>query len=135
MWVFGYGSLMWDGWQTQHGCTRQMLADLPGYSRAFNKASVRNWGSTQNPCPTLSLTEGGNCRGMAFEFPATANCNYRTTPIIGVHELRATSKTRGFTPDDDRLNAAVPRAGFRLGPPAMTSLLFAQALQIANDRG
>jgi glutathione-specific gamma-glutamylcyclotransferase len=73
MWVFGYGSLMWDGWQTQHGCIRQVLADLPGYSRAFNKVSVRNWGSTLNPCPTLSLrkTEGdnGNCRGMAFEFP------------------------------------------------------------------
>jgi cation transport protein ChaC len=71
MWVFGYGSLMWDGWETELGCTRSVLATLPGYVRAFNKASVRNWGSRQMPGPTLNLVPGeGGCVGMAFEFPS-----------------------------------------------------------------
>jgi cation transport protein ChaC len=49
MWVFGYGSLMWDGWQTKHACIRRVPAELDGYSRAFNKASVRYWGSKNHP--------------------------------------------------------------------------------------
>jgi glutathione-specific gamma-glutamylcyclotransferase len=70
MWIFGYGSLMWDGWQTKHACNRSMLANLHGYSRAFNKASVRNWGTKNKPGPTLNLqrAEHQSCRGIAFEF-------------------------------------------------------------------
>jgi len=29
LWIFGYGSLMWDGWENAHGCTRRVVADLP----------------------------------------------------------------------------------------------------------
>src|SRR5262249_2224159 len=52
-------------------CTRKVQADLVGYRRVFNKASVRNWGSRNNPGPTLNLqkVEEGRCRGIAFEFP------------------------------------------------------------------
>jgi len=73
MWVFGYGSLMWDGWETERGCTRRVVADLPGYCRRFNKASVRNWGTHAAPGPTLNLSKvaAGLCRGIAFEFPDT----------------------------------------------------------------
>ena len=56
MWVFGYGSLMWDGWQTEHGCIRMVKATLRGYRRAFNKASVRNWGTRERPAPTVNIT-------------------------------------------------------------------------------
>lgn len=71
MWVFGYGSLMWDNWETKHGCTRRVVADLPGYCRGFNKASVRNWGTKATPGPTLNLSklDTGVCRGIAFQFP------------------------------------------------------------------
>lgn len=46
-------------------------AVLYGYSRAFNKKSVQNWGSRANPGPTLGLEvgEGVKCVGSAFEFP------------------------------------------------------------------
>ena len=73
MWVFGYGSLMWDGWETKRGYTRRLVADLPGYCRRFNKTSVRNWGTKVAPGPTLNLSEvaAGVCRGIAFEFPDT----------------------------------------------------------------
>lgn len=70
MWVFGYGSLMWDGWEAPYGCLRRTKAELRGYCRAFNKASVRNWGSKGSPGPTLNLRacETGACQGIAFEF-------------------------------------------------------------------
>lgn len=71
MWVFGYGSLMTDGWEEQHNCRGRHIADLVGYQRVFNKASVRNWGTKAAPGLTLNLmeTKTGICRGVAFEFP------------------------------------------------------------------
>ena len=60
VWVLGYGSLMWDGWQTSFGCTRCVPASLPGFSRAFNKASVANWGSRGIPGPTLGPAPAGD---------------------------------------------------------------------------
>jgi cation transport protein ChaC len=71
MWVFGYGSLMWDRWEVKHGCTRRVQAELFGYRRTFNKASIKNWGTKATPCPTLNLEKiaSGICCGTAFEFP------------------------------------------------------------------
>lgn len=74
MWVFGYGSLMWDGWEKQYGVSRCERASLPGYQRDFNKASKSNWGSATHPGPTLGLSPSRDvrCEGMAFEFPDEA---------------------------------------------------------------
>lgn len=71
MWVFGYGSLMWDHWEQQFDGKRVEGAVLEGYRRAFNKKSVENWGSEDHPCPTLGLEtdENATCTGVAFEFP------------------------------------------------------------------
>ncbi len=73
MWVFGYGSLMWDGWEREHACVRQVPATLPGFVRAFNKGSVRNWGTRTSPGPTLNIVDNpaGQCAGVAFEFAET----------------------------------------------------------------
>jgi cation transport protein ChaC len=62
---------MWDGWETKYGSTRRVIAELPGYRRIFNKASIMNWGTKANPCPTLNLEKAASavCRGIAFEFP------------------------------------------------------------------
>jgi cation transport protein ChaC len=70
MWVFGYGSLMWDGWEKQFDCREVVLATVQGYGRAFNKASVERWGTKLNPGPTLNLISGVdlNCTGSAFSF-------------------------------------------------------------------
>lgn len=71
MWVFGYGSLMWDGWEAQHRCTRRERASLPGFHLDFNKASRENWGTRDQPCPTLGLDADADarCEGLAFELP------------------------------------------------------------------
>jgi len=71
MWIFGYGSLMWDGWEQQFDGKKVGKAVLEGYRRAFNKKSVTNWGTEENPCPTLGLErdKGATCTGVAFTFP------------------------------------------------------------------
>ncbi|WP_395700199.1 gamma-glutamylcyclotransferase [Aquabacterium sp.] len=74
VWAFGYGSLMWDGWEARLSCLDKLVATLPGYRRAFNKLSQRNWGTKAAPCPTLNLLPDptATCRGMAFAFPAAS---------------------------------------------------------------
>lgn len=70
MWVFGYGSLMWDGWERALGGTRVDRAFLSNHRRSFNKKSVRNWGTPATPAPTLGLEPAPNvnCSGTAFKF-------------------------------------------------------------------
>lgn len=68
MWIFGYGSLMWDGWEREYGAERSERAALQSYHRAFNKASWENWGTREIPGPTLGLEpkQGDTCIGTAF---------------------------------------------------------------------
>jgi glutathione-specific gamma-glutamylcyclotransferase len=70
MWVFGYGSLIFDGWESNHGCVERTWADLAEYRRVFNKKSIANWGSEKRPGLTLNLKESATsvCRGAAFAF-------------------------------------------------------------------
>ena len=70
MWIFGYGSLMFDGWEAACGCIDRKWANLPGYRRSFNKKSVESRGTRATPGLTLNLVraEGEVCRGIAFAF-------------------------------------------------------------------
>ncbi|WP_407150455.1 gamma-glutamylcyclotransferase [Bradyrhizobium sp. ORS 86] len=70
---------MGDGWEKQFRCSRRVRAVLDGYRRAFNKASVRNWGTKARPCPTLNVvkSESSSCPGIAFEFPSDAGAQVR----------------------------------------------------------
>lgn len=62
---------MWDGWERPLGGTRVDGAALRDHRRSFNKKSVKNWGTSNSPAPTLGLepAPGVNCIGTAFEFP------------------------------------------------------------------
>ena len=88
MWVFGYGSLMWDNWEVQFAAKRRVIAELHGFRRAFNKASVRNSGTQEAPGPTLNLevNEDSVCVGVAFQFPAIIGSE--VTSYLGAREGR-----------------------------------------------
>lgn len=69
MWVFGYGSLMWN---PGFPVVRRELATLHGWSRSFCMSSIHHRGSVEKPGLVLALDEhhGAQCRGIAFAVEA-----------------------------------------------------------------
>ena len=66
VWVFAYGSLMWDP-----DCPRAEAetALLRGYHRSFCLYSYDYRGTRARPGLTLGLDRGGACRGLALRLP------------------------------------------------------------------
>ena len=65
MWVFGYGSLLWDpGFAVQ----RRVLARLPDYHRSFCMRSIHHRGTPEEPGLVLALdaAPGAACHGLAL---------------------------------------------------------------------
>lgn len=68
LWVFGYGSLLWDpGFDY---CER-VQARLDGWCRSFCMRSIEYRGSVDAPGLVLALdvARGGHCDGLAFAVP------------------------------------------------------------------
>lgn len=63
LWVFGYGSLMWD---PGFDHTAAEIGTLFGYHRAFCMYSQRHRGTAERRGLVLALDRGGSCRGMAY---------------------------------------------------------------------
>ena len=63
LWVFGYGSLMWDPGFNFEDVLR---ARLFGYHRALCVLSIRYRGTSDRPGIVLGLDRGGSCHGRAF---------------------------------------------------------------------
>lgn len=63
LWVFGYGSLMWNpGFIFEKSCP----ALLKGYHRDFCIYSHHYRGTPDHPGLVLGLDHGGSCQGVAF---------------------------------------------------------------------
>jgi len=110
MWIFGYGSLMWDEWETKFDGHKIDSAILPNYRRDFNKKSTVNWGKTESPAPTLGLEESQNaeCTGSAFEFADDKEdvvLEYLTQREGTSFDLK---KLTIILPDDRSIQAFVP---------------------------
>ncbi len=67
LWVFGYGSLMWN---PGFAYEQAVAAELSGYHRAFCVYSVYYRGTPARPGLVLGLDRGGVCQGMAFRVAA-----------------------------------------------------------------
>ncbi len=63
IWVFGYGSLMWN---PGFPFIDQREAVLSGFHRDFCLYSCHYRGTEENPGLVLGLDSGGQCRGTAF---------------------------------------------------------------------
>jgi glutathione-specific gamma-glutamylcyclotransferase len=63
LWVFAYGSLMW---QPGFPYVEARRARLEGYHRAFCIYSLHYRGTQQRPGLVLGLARGGTCEGIAF---------------------------------------------------------------------
>lgn len=68
LWVFAYGSLMWNPGVP---FIERHLALLNGYHRRFCVASHRYRGTPERPGLVLGLDHGGSCRGIVFRIAAT----------------------------------------------------------------
>ncbi len=65
MWVFGYGSLLWN---PGFPVARSELATLHGYARSFCMSSIHHRGTEDNPGLVLALDEqpAAHCKGLAL---------------------------------------------------------------------
>ena len=66
MWVFGYGSLLWNpGFRY----SKKEVARLDGYKRSFSMRSIHHRGTPENPGLVLALSKDKQsfCEGLAFE--------------------------------------------------------------------
>lgn len=65
MWVFGYGSLLWNpGFEV----AEQVIARLPDYARSFCMWSIHHRGTEEDPGLVLALdtAPGASCEGVAL---------------------------------------------------------------------
>jgi cation transport protein ChaC len=67
VWVFGYGSLMWNPAFTY---AERRVGVIRGWHRRFCLWLEMGRGSPANPGLMLALDRGGTCRGVAFRIPA-----------------------------------------------------------------
>lgn len=65
MWVFGYGSLIWE---PGFSFVDRRIARLDGYARSFCMWSIHHRGTPEKPGLVLALDEAanGHCMGVAF---------------------------------------------------------------------
>jgi len=65
LWVFGYGSLLWN---PGFDVAEQSVATLHGWHRSFCMSSIHHRGTEEHPGLVLALdaAEGANCHGLAL---------------------------------------------------------------------
>lgn len=67
LWVFAYGSLMWN---PGFGFVEQREGLLRGYHRGFCIYSHQHRGTPERPGAVLGLDRGGSCRGRVYRVAA-----------------------------------------------------------------
>ena len=100
LWVFAYGSLIWD---PAVYVTEIRLATLPGWRRRFCMRVTGSRGTVDRPGLMAALDEGGVCQGVAFR--VAAEIVDRETEIMWMREMFTGSYKPAFfrvgTPQGD----------------------------------
>ncbi len=84
MWVFGYGSLLWNpGFEV----AEQQVATLRGYHRSFCMRSIHHRGTVEDPGLVLALdaADDAECAGLAFR--VAAGTEEQTLAMLREREL------------------------------------------------
>lgn len=90
VWVFGYGSLIWDTGNVKPAERREGV--LPGRHREWTRIS-----STRHGAPTCSLRPGGQVKGVFLRLePATVD---KDLEVFRVRENRQTEQTLADVPE------------------------------------
>ena len=63
LWIFGYGSLMWN---PEFDWDLRRVGAVYGYHRSFGLWSRINRGTPDQPGLVVTLERGGSCRGLAY---------------------------------------------------------------------
>lgn len=82
LWVFGYGSLMWN---PGFAHDETLTADLPGFHRAFCLNIEWGRGTADNPGLMLALDNGGHTKGKALR--VSDNAFKAATTSLWVREM------------------------------------------------
>lgn len=107
LWVFGYGSLMWNPGFTW---VDRVPATLPGFARTFCMRSIHHRGTVDAPGLVLALdpSPDASCRGLAFRIPEGEEGG--TLQYLRERELISSAyveETHLLTLDDGRQIAAL----------------------------
>ncbi|MCB1336848.1 MAG: gamma-glutamylcyclotransferase [Maritimibacter sp.] len=107
LWVFGYGSLLWN---PGFAHVESRLATLEGYHRSFCMRSIHHRGTEAEPGLVLALdaAPGAACEGMAFRVDPAAH--EATLAGLRERELISSAYFETVLPvrlDDGRMVAAV----------------------------
>ncbi len=70
VWIFGYGSLMWN---PEFAFDAKRVASVHGYHRSFCLWSRINRGTPESPGLVLTLERGGCCRGLAYRLTRSSD--------------------------------------------------------------
>ncbi len=84
VWIFGYGSLMWDA-AFPHTVAR--AARLPGWRREMCVWTALARGTPDCPGLSLGLVPGGVCDGMAYEISADDHDREQALELIWEREM------------------------------------------------
>jgi cation transport protein ChaC len=71
VWVFAYGSLMWN---PEFPCAEARPGYLRGYHRSFCLLSRDYRGTPEQPGLVLGLDRGGSCHGIVYRLPPDQIC-------------------------------------------------------------
>jgi cation transport protein ChaC len=136
LWIFAYGSLMWD---PGFAYVEAQPALLRGYHRSFCVYSRRHRGTPERPGLVLGLDRGGACKGIAYRVPiadvaAALHYLWEREMSRGTYRLKqvrvevpaGTIEARAFTVDRKQ-----PGYAGRLSPEATAGLI----LQGIGGRG